>query len=123
MRVGGEAFVITNDDPWPFWKFTRSVGATAGYLTKKEDVWIVPAWFFYGMAIVAEWLVWLVSFGRKESHLNRQMVKYLTMNRTFDITKAKQRLGYRPQVSVEEGIRRAVHAYMSSQALDAKKRY
>jgi sterol-4alpha-carboxylate 3-dehydrogenase (decarboxylating) len=121
MRVDGEAFVITNDDPWPFWEFIRTVGATAGYPTKKEDIWIVPAWLFYMMAVVAEWVVWAMSLGQRESHLNRQMVKYLTMTRTFDITKAKQRLGYRPQVSVEEGIRRAVHAYMSKQSASVKK--
>lgn len=121
MKVDGEAFVITNDDPWPFWEFVRTVGATAGYPTRKEDIWVIPTWLFYGIATIAEWFVWVISFGREESHLNKQMAKYLTMNRTFDITKAKQRLGYRPQVSVEEGIRRAVHAYMSSQAPGAKK--
>lgn len=35
-RVDGEAFVITNDEPWPFWEFIRTVGATAGYPTRKE---------------------------------------------------------------------------------------
>ncbi|KAK7192273.1 sterol-4-alpha-carboxylate 3-dehydrogenase [Paraphaeosphaeria sporulosa] len=48
--------------------------------------------------------------------MNRLMAKYLTMNRTFDITKAKERLGYRPEVSVEEGIRSAVRAYMTVEA-------
>jgi sterol-4alpha-carboxylate 3-dehydrogenase (decarboxylating) len=122
MRVDGEAFVITNDEPWPFWEFVRTVGATAGYPTKKEDIWVVPSWLFYTMAVVAEWGVWAVSFGQKESHLNRQMVKYLTMTRTFDITKAKKRLGYRAQVSVEEGIRRAVDSYMAKHPEELKKK-
>jgi sterol-4alpha-carboxylate 3-dehydrogenase (decarboxylating) len=112
MRVDGEAFVITNDEPWPFWDFIRAVGATAGYPVKKEEIWVVPAWVFYGMAVVAEWGVWAMSFGQRESKLNRQMVKYLTMNRTFNISKAKKRLGYRPQVGMEEGIKRAVGAYL-----------
>lgn len=43
MRVDGEEFVITNDEPWPFWEFVRTVGATAGYPVKKEDIWVVPA--------------------------------------------------------------------------------
>lgn len=121
MRVDGEAFVITNDEPWPFWEFVRTVGATAGYPVREEDIWVIPAWLFYSMAVLAEWGVWAASLGQKESHLNRQMVKYLTMTRTFDITKAKKRLGYRPQVSVKEGIQRAVDAYMARHPELAKK--
>jgi sterol-4alpha-carboxylate 3-dehydrogenase (decarboxylating) len=111
----GEAFVITNDEPWPFWEFIRTVGATAGYPAQKEAIWVVPAWLFYTMAVVAEWVVWVwaVSFGQKESNLNTHMVKYLTTNGTFDIAKAKKRLGYRAQVSVAEGIQRAVDLYMA----------
>ncbi|KAF2185777.1 hydroxysteroid dehydrogenase [Zopfia rhizophila CBS 207.26] len=120
-RVDGEAFVITNDEPWPFWEFIRTVGATAGYPVKKEEIWVVPAWLFYAIAVVAEWSVWAISLGRRESHMNREMVKYLTMTRTFDITKAKERLGYRPQVGVREGIQRAVDAYLSSSSPEAKK--
>jgi sterol-4alpha-carboxylate 3-dehydrogenase (decarboxylating) len=120
MRVDGEAFVITNDEPWPFWDFVRAVGAEAGYPVKEEDTWVIPAWLFYAMAVVAEWGVWAISFGQKESHLNRQMVKYLTMNRTFDISKAKKRLGYRAEVSVQEGIRRAVEAYKEKEGKEGK---
>jgi sterol-4alpha-carboxylate 3-dehydrogenase (decarboxylating) len=121
-RVDGEAFVITNDEPWPFWKFIRTVGATAGYPTKDKDVWVVPSWLFYALAVTAEWGVWATSFGRRESQLNRIMVRYLTMTRTFDISKAKKRLGYRPQVNIQEGIQRAVRAYMASHPEDARKR-
>jgi sterol-4alpha-carboxylate 3-dehydrogenase (decarboxylating) len=121
MRVDGEAFVITNDEPWPFWDFIRTVGATAGYPVKKEEIWVVPSWLFYTMAVLAEWGVWAVSFGQKESHLNRQMVKYLTMTRTFDITKAKKRLGYRAQVSVAEGIKRAVDSYKAKHPDEVRK--
>jgi len=113
MRVDGEAFVITNDEPWPFWEFVRTVGATAGYPVKKEDIWAVLAWAFYWLAVCAEWGVWAVSLWRKESRLNRQMIKDLSMSRKFDISKAKRRLGYRPQVGVKEGIERAVEAYMA----------
>jgi sterol-4alpha-carboxylate 3-dehydrogenase (decarboxylating) len=122
MRVDGEAFVITNDEPWPFWKFIRTVGATAGYPTNDEDIWVVPSWVFYASTVTAEWGVWAISFGRRESQLNRIMVRYFTMIRTLDISKAKKRLGYRPQVSIEDGIRRAVRAYMASHPEDAEKR-
>lgn len=112
MRVDGEAFVITNDEPWPFWDFVHTVQAVAGYPIKPEEIWIVPAWVFYVIAVLAEWGVWAASLGQRESKLNRQMIKYLGMERTFDISKAKKRLGYRPQVGVREGIERAVGEYL-----------
>lgn len=114
---------MTNDEPWPFWDFIRMVGAAAGFPVKKEEVWVIPAWFFYAFAVIAEWSVWLISFGRHESHTNRKVVRYLTINRTFDITKAKDRLGYPPQVSIEEAIRRAVNAYLSSSSAEGKEEH
>jgi sterol-4alpha-carboxylate 3-dehydrogenase (decarboxylating) len=30
-KIDGEAFVITNDQPWPFWSFLRAMGSAAGY--------------------------------------------------------------------------------------------
>lgn len=116
IKVNGEAFVITNDDHWPFWDFQRAMGARAGCKVKKEDVWVIPARVYYVIVIAIEWGVWLSSFGRKESFINRRMVKYLTMNRTFDISKAKRRLGYQPQVSVQEGINRAVDSYLAKKS-------
>ena len=100
LKVNGEAFVITNDDPWPFWDYTRAIDAAAGHPVKKEDVWVVPATVYYEFAVISEWFVWVFSLGRKESFINRRMVKYLTMTRTFDISKAEKRLGYRPEVSM-----------------------
>ena len=111
-KVNGEAFVITNDDAWPFWDFPRAMGAVAGYPVHREDVWQIPAALYYAIAVCMEWSVWVFSLGRRESQMNRKMVRYLTMTRTFDITKAKERLGYRPQVSMQEGIERAVKWYV-----------
>ena len=112
-KVNGEAFFITNDDPWPFGDYTRAIGAAAGYPVEKENIWVVSATVYYAFAILLEWGVWVLSLGRKESIINRRMAKYLTMTRTFDISKAKKRLGYRPQVSMQEGIQRAVDFYVA----------
>ncbi len=113
-RVDGEAFFITNDEPWKFWEFVRAVGAAAGCATKKEDVRVVPTWFFYTMAMVTEWAMWLFTFGRKESQMNRKMVRFFSMTNTFDITKIKTRLGYKPKWSTQEGIDIAVKAFLQS---------
>lgn len=115
-RVDGEAFVITNDEPIPFWSFIRLVAATAGKPVTDKEVRVVPVWLFYTIAVLAEWAVWLSSFGKREAAINRKMVKYLTMTRTFDITKAKQRLGYRPLFNNEQAVKRSVEAYLAAEA-------
>jgi sterol-4alpha-carboxylate 3-dehydrogenase (decarboxylating) len=53
-RIDGEAFVITNDEPWRFWEFVRAVGTAAGCGVEKEDVRVVPVWVYYAIAVVAE---------------------------------------------------------------------
>ncbi|KAK2858451.1 hypothetical protein FQN49_004720 [Arthroderma sp. PD_2] len=112
QRVDGEAFVVTNDEHVPFWSFTHAVAAAAGYAVADKDIRIVPWYIFYIMAVVAEWWVWLSSFGTRESNLNRKMVRYLTMTRTFDITKLKTRLGYRPQIGIYDAINHSVEVYL-----------
>jgi sterol-4alpha-carboxylate 3-dehydrogenase (decarboxylating) len=122
QRVDGEAFVVTNDEPWPFWNFSRAVSAAIGRPIVKEDVRVVPSWVFYIIAVVAEWGVWLTSLGRRESHINRKMVRYFSMTRTFDITKAKTRLNYRPRIGLDEAIKQSVDAYMVTQSNNAGKK-
>lgn len=42
MRVDGEAFVITNDEPVLFWELYRAIAASVGRSVKMEDVKVVP---------------------------------------------------------------------------------
>ena len=110
-RVDGEAFLITNGEPMAFWEFARVLGAAAGHPTKEEDIRTIPVIVGLVMAAIAEWIVWVFSFGRKESSVNVASVRYSTINRTFRIEKAKSRLGYRPEVGMAEGIRRAGESF------------
>ena len=106
-RVDGEAFIITNDEPVPFWDFARSLGAAAGYPTKKESVRVIPRTIGLIIAAIAEWVVWIISLGYTKSSMTLSGIKYSTMNRTFRIDKAKKRLKYKPQVDMAEATRRA----------------
>lgn len=116
LKVNGEAFVITNDEHWPFWDFVRAIAAEAGHPVPKDKVIVIPTSVYYVMAVIAEWAVWAFSLGSKEAKINRRMVKYLTMTRTFNISKAKERLGYQPQVDIQEGIKRAVQYYLAHES-------
>ncbi|PVI08699.1 C-3 sterol dehydrogenase/C-4 decarboxylase [Periconia macrospinosa] len=121
QRVDGEAFVVTNDSPWPFWNFGRAVSAAVGRPISPKDIRVVPSWLFYIFAVFAEWGVWMVSLGQRESHLNRKMVRYFSMTRTFDITKAKERLGYRPRIGTEDAIKKSVEHFLATREEEGKK--
>ncbi|KAF2252902.1 sterol-4-alpha-carboxylate 3-dehydrogenase [Trematosphaeria pertusa] len=113
LKVDGEAFVITNDDPRPFWNFLRTMGAAAGYPVKKEDVWAIPASLMWAGVFITEILYFVFTLGRKQPRFTRANIKYMTIHRYFDISKAKTRLGYVPQLSLEDGIQRTVQWYWS----------
>jgi sterol-4alpha-carboxylate 3-dehydrogenase (decarboxylating) len=107
-RVDGEAFHVTNDEPWLFWDFIRAIAAEAGYPVREEEVRAIPRWLGMLLAFFGEWWVWIVSFGKRESGLTRYGVRYSTLNRTLDAEKAKRVLGYRPIFTMREGIERSV---------------
>lgn len=112
--VDGEAFLVTNDEPMPFWEFARGLGTAAGYPTKPEEIRVIPRVVGLTMATIAEWLVWITSLGRRKSIMTRKGIKYSTMTRTFRIDKAKKRLKYKPLVNMKEGIRRAGNSFARS---------
>ncbi len=114
MRVAGEGFLISNDEHMPFWDFARAIGAAAGYPTRKEDVKALPKSVGLAMAVIAEWWVWITSFGKKRSRMNRVGIRYSCMTRTYRIDKAKKRLGYTPRVSLQEAIRRTGESFRES---------
>lgn len=113
-RVDGEAFAITNDEPWHFWTFTRALAAAAGYPVSEGKIIKAPWVVMMVISWLLEWGYWVLTLGSKEPRLNRARVKYTTMQRTLDITKAKARLGYRPQVGMQEGIERSAKWFLES---------
>lgn len=106
-RVAGEGFIITNDEHIPFWEFARSIGAAAGHPTPEKDIVRIPKTVAIIMAVITEWIVWAVSFGSRKSRMNVVGIRYSCMTRTYRIDKAKERLGYKPRVSLQEAIQRA----------------
>ncbi|CAK7211218.1 erg26, C-3 sterol dehydrogenase [Sporothrix bragantina] len=104
-RVDGEAFFISNDSPIYFWDFTRTIWKYAGSKDGLDKVWVLPreVGMFFGLC--SEVACFLL---RKTPTFNRQRITYACMTRYYNISKAKQLLGYEPIVSLEEGIRRGV---------------
>jgi sterol-4alpha-carboxylate 3-dehydrogenase (decarboxylating) len=120
-RVEGEAFVITNDDPWPFWEFSRALAVAAGYTVDRSKVRKIPKALVLFLVGIWEWLFMILTLGSRQPGITRQSMVLSTLERTFDIRKAKTRLGYVPQVSMEEGVDRTISWYMAQQTGDVKK--
>jgi len=104
-RVDGEAFFITNDSPVYFWDFARAIWAAAGSPHGTEHVWVLPRGIGIVLGFLSEMFFTII---RKPPTFNRQRIVFSCMTRYFDISKAKSRLGYKPLVSLDEGVRRSV---------------
>nr|POF07206.1 sterol-4-alpha-carboxylate 3-dehydrogenase, decarboxylating [Quercus suber] len=105
-RVDGEAFFITNDEPIYFWDFTRTVWGLAGDTTTRDQIWTIPRSSALVIAGILEWVFWLLRLG--EPPLSMMKVRLSCMTRYYSVEKAKARLGYEPQVSLRDGLKRGV---------------
>jgi len=117
-KVDGEAFFITDDAPIPFWDFQRKIWAAAGDKTPLTQVRVIPPWVVMAMAALVEYLLWFFTFGQilPPKNFRREIIKYAFTDFTHCIDKAKERLGYKPLVSADEGIRRGVEWTLHHQA-------
>lgn len=74
--------------------------------------WIrIPFAPMYALSAVVEFAC--VPFGI-EPPIFRRRVKFYRNNRAFDISKAKQKLGYAPRVSLEQGMKETVEWYKAN---------
>lgn len=113
-RAEGKVYILT-DGIKITWKelfeiFTRHLG--------KKPVWInIPYPPVYLVALLWESLYRL--FGVKTAPLlTRYRVSLQAYHLHFDCRKAREELGYRPQVDLEEGIRRTVAWYQKAKQID-----
>ncbi|KAB5536546.1 hypothetical protein GE09DRAFT_1176460 [Coniochaeta sp. 2T2.1] len=111
-KVDGEAFLITNDSPVYFWDFARAVWRAAGSELGTDHVWTLPRDVGYVLGYLSECFFAVI---RKPPTFNRQRIVYSCMTRYYDISKAKRRLGYKPLVSLDEGVKRAVKWFLDQE--------
>ncbi|KUI54028.1 Sterol-4-alpha-carboxylate 3-dehydrogenase, decarboxylating [Cytospora mali] len=112
-KVDGEAFFITNDSPTYFWDFCRVIWNAAGSPHGKEHVWVIPRGAGLVLGFLSEVFFGLIG---KPPTFNRQRCIYSCMTRYYCIDKAKSRLGYRPIISLEDGLRRSVKWTLEQEA-------
>jgi 2-alkyl-3-oxoalkanoate reductase len=102
QTVGGRAYFITNDQPEPLWLFIDKVLNVAGLPKVSKSISYRSA---YAAGAVFETAYWLLGV-QSEPLMTRFVASQLGTAHWFNISAAKTNLGYQPQVSTAEGLRR-----------------
>lgn len=106
--VCGQAYFITNGEPMAFFDFIEKVLVKLGYPPISGKV---PYWLAYFAASVAEGIDTLKGGTlNAENGLTRFAVRYMVTHHYFNIGKAYRDFGWKPRVSLEEGIRLTVES-------------
>ncbi|KAI1437533.1 C-3 sterol dehydrogenase/C-4-like protein [Xylaria sp. CBS 124048] len=104
-KVDGEAFLISNGSPVYFWDMMRSIWREAGSQRGTDHAWIMSRDVGIILGYLSETFAALL---RRQPTLTRQRIIYSTMTRYYNISKARNRLGYEPIVSLNDGVKRTV---------------
>jgi len=99
-NIAGEVFNISNGEPMQFKKilemFLEAIGEEPHYFK-------LPFGLIYGAATILE-MIYKVFHIKGEPALTRYTICTLAFSQTLDISKAKEKLQYKPIVTMEEGI-------------------
>lgn len=101
-RINGRPYFITAGEPVEIWTFLNGLLGAAGVPPVEKRV-------SFRAAMAAGWLfekLHALSGGKGDPRMSRWIVRELTTSHWFDINAARRDLGYEPQVSMEEGMRR-----------------
>jgi len=101
----GETFLLSGPDILPLQEWVGVIARTAG---KTPPRWTIPAGPVLMAATLCESLC--RPFGIVPP-LNRRRLGFFLNHRSYDLTKARELLGYVPRISVEEGTRRTLEWY------------
>ncbi|KAF4351434.1 hypothetical protein G4B88_024815 [Cannabis sativa] len=119
-RAAGQAYFITNMEPIKFWEFLSLILEGLGYERPRIKI---PALVMMPIAHVVEWTYKLLGpYGMKVPQLIPSRVRLLSCTRSFNCSKAKDRLGYTPIVTLQEGLKRTLESYPHLRAEHQPKR-
>ncbi|KAG9440234.1 hypothetical protein H6P81_020399 [Aristolochia fimbriata] len=108
-EAAGQAYLITNTEPIKFWEFMSLILEGLGY--ERPSIKI-PASVMMPIAHLVEWTYKLLApLGMKVPQLTPSRIRLLSCNRTFSCSKAKNKLGYLPIVSLKDALKKTVESY------------
>lgn len=98
---GGKAYFISNDEPVVLWDWIQELLAVHGLPPVRKSL-SLPAARRLGAVMEC---VWTALRLKGEPPMTRFVASELAKDHWFDISAAKRDLGYRPRVSMSEGMR------------------
>lgn len=101
-RAAGSTLFITNGEPARVWDFINSIIQIAGYPPVQKKI---PERFALIAATISEWFHKIFKI-KSEPFMTRYAIRELITNHWFDISAAREILGYEPGVSYAEGFKR-----------------
>ena len=104
-QVHLEAFNIASDDPLDLTTLVNHIADAGGVERPKGNIPVAPVWF---VGLVFE-ILWLPFKARPP--IFRRRVGFFTHNRAFDLSKARDKLGYVSKVDNKSGISETIHWY------------
>jgi nucleoside-diphosphate-sugar epimerase len=101
-KLSGNIYFISQGEPVPLWGMINNFLKAAGYPAVKRSVPKRIAWL---IGAVFE-LIYKIFHINSEPYITRYISNILSTSHWFDISAAKRDLGYKPTVSMEEGLHR-----------------
>ena len=101
-QLSGNIYFISQDEPIPAWGMINAILKVAGYEPVKGRIPFRVAWL---IGAVLEYIYKKLDLSG-EPQMTRFLAEAVATSHWFDISAAKKDLGYRPQVSIEEGLKR-----------------
>ncbi|MGW9231988.1 NAD-dependent epimerase/dehydratase family protein [Pseudorhizobium sp. NPDC055634] len=99
---GGEAFFVSDGEDTTLKSFLTRLLGSRNVTPKERSVPFGVAWVMAGLMGA----VWRAFRLKGEPPITRQMLRLIGKDFTIDITRARQELGYVPEISPAEGMRR-----------------
>lgn len=103
--AAGRTYILAGAEVTTLNELVRRIAAVAGV---KPPAFRLPVWPFWMAGAVCEAICAPLGV---EPPLYRRRVDFYTKSRAFDISRARRELGYNPQLSLDEGLRRTVAWY------------
>lgn len=101
-QPAGKAYFISNGEPVPLWEMIDRILAAADLPPVTRSI---PPWLAFAAGALCEHL-WELFRLPDEPPMTRFVARELATAHWFDITAARLDLGYVPEVSIDEGLRR-----------------
>ncbi len=108
--LDGRAFVVSNGEPLPVRVLLERICAAAGVPPPRRNA---PRWLARRAAGGVE-LAWTRAHPGKEPPATRFLVDQLAFSHWFDPRPFREATGWRPAVSIDEGMLRLAHSYEGS---------